>query len=58
MESLTENRLNDIASSAIIQVHNRCFISWIWTYQNAKRRHGPPKNRLWPASGPKPPVAR
>jgi len=51
MKNMTENRLNDVAPAAIFQVHERCFIpplSEFWTYQNAKWRHGPPENRLWP----------
>jgi len=40
METFTENRLNDIASSAIFQVHNRCFIPSLNEFEHIKMRNG------------------
>jgi len=54
METLTENRLNDIASAASFQVHERSSYHHSVNLNYAKCCHGPPKNRLWPISGPWP----
>jgi len=40
MESLTENRFNDIASSAMFQVHDRCFSPSISEFKHTKMRNG------------------
>jgi len=51
MESLPENRFNDIASAAIFQ-HERRFTLPLseleGTIHNAKWRHGPPVGNHWP----------
>jgi len=51
MESLTENWLNDIASSAIFQVHNRCFIPSLNEFEHIKVRNGAMAH-LKPVCGP------
>jgi len=40
MESLTENRFNDIASSAMCQVHERCFSPSLSEFKQTKMRNG------------------
>jgi len=47
MESLTENRLNDIASSAMLQVHERCFSTSLSEFKHTKMRNGPPFGNHW-----------
>jgi len=59
METLTENRLNDIASSAIFQVHNRCFIPPLNEFDYIKMRNGAMahlKTACGPVVGHGPPV--
>jgi len=51
MESLTENRLNDIASARRFQFHERCFTQPLSELEHIKARNGAmelPKNRQWP----------
>jgi len=53
MESLTENRLNDIASAAIFHQERRFTLplrEFERTIHNAKWCHGPPKTCVWPTS--------
>jgi len=40
MESLTENQLNDIASAAIFQVHDRCFTPPLSEFEHIKMQNG------------------
>jgi len=40
MESLTENRFNDTASSAMFQVHERCLSPSLCEFKHTKMRNG------------------
>ena len=40
IESLTENRFNDTASSAMFQVHERCFSPSLSEFKHTKMRNG------------------
>jgi len=51
---LTKNRVEDVASSAMFQVHEGCFSPLLSDFKHTKMRNGAmahQKRRLWPTSG-------